>query len=205
MSAAIALATPAAAPRQRTALQRKCACGQAATGIRAQCEDCQRRQLFGIGPTAAPGTATPADPGPGQSLDVATRGFFEARFGHGFGDVRIHAGDRAAAAARALNAHAYTSGRDIVFARGRYEPQSAPGQRLLAHELTHVVQQRSGLAAAGPVDEGSAEQEAEHNAARLHTAQPLHALAVDLHAVIALEERHQFATTKAGIDHVDLV
>ena len=178
MSAAIALATPAAAPRQRTALQRKCACGQAVTGIGAQCEDCQRRQLFGIGPTAAPGTATPADPGPGpgQSLDVATRGFFEARFGHGFGDVRIHAGDRAAAAARALNAHAYTSGRDIVFARGRYEPQSAPGQRLLAHELTHVVQQRSGLAAAGPVDEGSAEQEAEHNAARLHTAQPLHAV-----------------------------
>ena len=177
MSAAAALATPTAAPRQRTALQRKCACGQAATGIGAQCEDCQRRQLFGIGPTAAPGTGTPADPGTGQSLDVATRGFFEARFGHGFGDVRIHAGDRAAAAARALNAHAYTSGRDIVFARGRYDPASAAGRHLLAHELTHVVQQRSALLANAPDGHADpAEREAEHNAERLHKAEPLQAL-----------------------------
>lgn len=177
MNTALALAAPQAQPRRRAVLQRKCACGQAASNLGPKCEDCQRRQLFGIGPAALPDAGAPGDFGPGQPLDGTTRRFFESRFGHGFGDVRIHAGDRAAATARAQNAHAFASGGDIVFARGRYDPASPAGQRLLAHELTHVVQQRTALAAATPSgDADPAEQEAEYNAARLHTAQPLFAV-----------------------------
>jgi Domain of unknown function (DUF4157) len=68
----------------------------------------------------------------------------ESRFGHDFGKVRIHADTGAAASARALHAHAYTVGSDIAFAPGRYSPHTAPGRRLLAHELAHVVQQGAG-------------------------------------------------------------
>jgi hypothetical protein len=78
---------------------------------------------------------------PGQPLDAATRAFFEPRFGHDFSRVRVHADDRAAASARAVNAVAYTVGRNIPFDAGRYDPTTRQGQRLLAHELTHVAQQ----------------------------------------------------------------
>jgi hypothetical protein len=78
---------------------------------------------------------------PGQPLDDTTRSFFESRFGHGFGRVRVHADGTAAAAARALNAAAFTLGGDIVFAAGRYVPATSSGRGLLAHELAHVVQQ----------------------------------------------------------------
>ncbi|MGW8374957.1 DUF4157 domain-containing protein [Streptomyces sp. ODS28] len=79
--------------------------------------------------------------GGGQPLPLAERGFFEARFGRDFRDVRVHTGVRAAAAARALDAHAFTSGRDVVFGEGRYRPGTAAGRWLLAHELAHVAQQ----------------------------------------------------------------
>jgi Domain of unknown function (DUF4157) len=78
----------------------------------------------------------------GQPLDPATRAFFEPRFGYNLGQVRIHTDSRAAASATAINALAYTVGSNLVFGRGRYEPESESGRRLLAHELTHVVQQR---------------------------------------------------------------
>jgi len=79
--------------------------------------------------------------GAGQALDQATRQFFSARFGHDFANVRVHADAEAAESARALNALAYTVGRDVVFGAGQYAPGTRAGQRLLAHELTHVVQQ----------------------------------------------------------------
>lgn len=82
--------------------------------------------------------------GVGQPLEPATRAFMEPRFGHDFSHVRIHTDARAAASARSINALAYTSGSNIVFARGQYSPHSVSGQRLLSHELTHVVQQSSG-------------------------------------------------------------
>jgi hypothetical protein len=78
---------------------------------------------------------------PARPLDPATRAAMEPRFGHDFSQVRIHTGQQAHASARAVNANAYTVGRDIVFGRDRYSPGSSEGQRLLAHELTHVVQQ----------------------------------------------------------------
>jgi hypothetical protein len=79
--------------------------------------------------------------GPGEPLPQATRGFFEPRFGHDFSRVRVHADAAAADAARAVRARAYTIGSHIVFDRGQYAPATAEGKRLLAHELTHVVQQ----------------------------------------------------------------
>jgi hypothetical protein len=84
---------------------------------------------------------------PGQPLDTATRAFFEPRFGYDFSRIRIHADGEASATARALQARAYTLGRDVVFGAGEYAPSTAQGKRLLAHELTHVLQQ--GAAATG--------------------------------------------------------
>lgn len=80
--------------------------------------------------------------GRGQPLGAATRAFFEPRLGYDFSRVRIHADGRAAAAARAVKARAFTLGRDIAFGAGQYGPGTSAGRWLLAHELTHVVQQR---------------------------------------------------------------
>ena len=82
--------------------------------------------------------------GSGQPLPKSIRAFFESRFGYDFSHVRIHNDPEAAKLARALNAEAFTYGRDIYFGEGRYNPNTLAGKRLLAHELTHVVQQRSG-------------------------------------------------------------
>ena len=76
---------------------------------------------------------------PGRPLDAASRGFMEHRFSRDFSRVRVHDDTRAALSARALNAHAYTLGYDVVFGTGKYSPNSADGRRLLAHELVHVV------------------------------------------------------------------
>ena len=70
----------------------------------------------------------------------------ESQFGYDFSRVRIHADAAAAESALAVNALAYTVGRDIVFAAGRYAPATPAGRGLLAHELTHVVQQGGGAA-----------------------------------------------------------
>jgi hypothetical protein len=80
---------------------------------------------------------------PGSPLDAGARGYFEPRLGHYFGNVRVHTDEQAARSARAVNARAYTVGDHIVFDTGRYSPMShADGRLLLAHELTHVAQQR---------------------------------------------------------------
>lgn len=85
---------------------------------------------------------------PGQPLDAATRAFFEPRFGHDFSQVRVHTDSMAAQSARDVNALAYTVSHDIVFRQGQFASETQAGQRLLAHELTHVVQQ--GAAPAHP-------------------------------------------------------
>jgi hypothetical protein len=85
--------------------------------------------------------------GPGKSLDAATRAFFEPRFGCDFGGVRVHADGKAAASARSVNASAYTVGRHVILGGGQYAPGTDGGNRLLAHELTHVLQQRAGRVA----------------------------------------------------------
>lgn len=79
--------------------------------------------------------------GGGAPLSAQTRSFYEPRFGADFSGVRIHHDQRAAFLARSVGARAFTLGRDIVFGSGEFAPGSAAGQHLLAHELTHVVQQ----------------------------------------------------------------
>jgi hypothetical protein len=78
---------------------------------------------------------------PGSPLDPALRALMEARFGHDFGSVRLHTDDLAVASARTLGARAYTVGSHLVFARGQYNPRTREGLWLLAHELSHVIQQ----------------------------------------------------------------
>ena len=87
--------------------------------------------------------------GRGRPLDTETRAYFEPRFGRDFSGVRVHTDERASASARSVSALAYTVGPDIVFAAGRYAPAAPEGRRLLAHELTHVVQQTSAAARPG--------------------------------------------------------
>jgi peptidoglycan/xylan/chitin deacetylase (PgdA/CDA1 family) len=84
--------------------------------------------------------------GPGQPLPQAARAGMEARLGHDLSAVRVHGGADAAAAARHVHARAFTAGHDIVFGRGEYQPAAMAGRRLLAHELTHVIQQAAGRA-----------------------------------------------------------
>ena len=95
--------------------------------------------------SAAPATAPPIVDevlqSSGEPLEGATRALMEERFGYDFGNVRIHRDARAADSARAVNAHAYTVGRDIVFNSNTFAPDTDSGRRLLVHELTHVVQQ----------------------------------------------------------------
>lgn len=86
---------------------------------------------------------------PGQSLDTQIRATFELRFGHDFSGVRVHKDARSAEVARALNSDAFTLGRDVVFATGKYAPETRAGQALLAHELTHVVLQQNGIEGEG--------------------------------------------------------
>jgi hypothetical protein len=91
---------------------------------------------------------------PGQALDAAARSFFEPRFGYDFSKIRVHADDQATTSAEAMGALAYTVGHHIVVDRGRYAPSTASGRQLLAHELTHAVQQGAAPPArlpSGPV------------------------------------------------------
>jgi hypothetical protein len=118
--------------------------------------------------------------GGGAPLDTETRGFMESRLGQDFGDVRVHTDDKASESARAVNAHAYTVGHNVVFQRGRYEPETDAGRRMLAHELTHVVQQRSGPVDGTPAAGGIRvsdpsdrfEREAERTADQVMASQP---------------------------------
>lgn len=129
-------------------LQRACACGGA-------CPKCQMEQTGqeherlqtkrvgsgDLGQTAVPPIVHEVLRSPGQSLDPATRAFMEPRFGHDFSRVRVHSDADAEQSAGALNALAYTMGRDVVFGAGQYQPHTGEGRRLLAHELSHTIQQ----------------------------------------------------------------
>lgn len=113
--------------------------------------------------------------GGGQPLDDSVRAGMERALGTDLGDVRVHNDGAAAASARAVQAHAYTVGNEVVFGAGQYQPDTPAGQRVLAHELTHVVQQRSGPVDGTATGDGIAvsdpsdrfEQAAEANADRV--------------------------------------
>jgi|SRR5262245_2374524 len=136
-------------------LQRKCACG-GQSGLAGECKDCQeeksklQRSARGPARGAAPDIVHEVLNSSGEPLEKSTRAAMETRFGHDFSNVRVHTDARAAESADAVNAFAYTVRNDIVFASGKYSPATDSGSQLIAHELTHVVQQsRSGPSSAG--------------------------------------------------------
>ena len=92
--------------------------------------------------------------GGGSPLDAGLRNEMEGRLGADFGDVRLHTGAQASESARSVQANAYTVGDDVVFGEGQWSPESEGGKRTLAHELTHVVQQRAGPVAGTDVGSG---------------------------------------------------
>ena len=90
----------------------------------------------------------------GQPLAPEVRGEMEERLGHDFGDVRVHTDNAANESAKSVSAHAYTVGSNVVFQRDKYDPSSTAGKTMLAHELTHVVQQRAGAVDGTPAPGG---------------------------------------------------
>jgi hypothetical protein len=92
--------------------------------------------------------------GGGHTLPKSVRSYFEPRFGADFSRVRVHNDSQAAHAARSLNARAFTIGRDMVFGARQYSPGSLAGKKLMAHELTHVVQQNPATGEKHPIKPG---------------------------------------------------
>ena len=180
-----AVAAPVAVftPQQRPMLQRTCDCGQHTGG--GQCEDCKKKKKMPLqrqaNGSAAPAIAPPIVHevlrSPGQPLDDQSRAFFEPRFGCDFSRIQVHTGEQAAASASAVNAAAYTVGHNLVFGRNQYAPRTSSGKQLLAHELTHVVQQAPASSEAiqlslnvGPSD-SPLEREASASANRIANGQ----------------------------------
>jgi hypothetical protein len=129
----------------------------AAVHLQRKCAECQEDDAIRRSPsagTAAGDVDTDSElmsriagmRGGGIALPSETRRLMESRLSHDFGHVRLHVGGDAAAAAAALSADAFTVGNDIFFAAGKFSPASPDGQRLLAHELVHVIQQARTLA-----------------------------------------------------------
>jgi hypothetical protein len=154
-------------------LQRKCACGGNA-GITGECEDCrkkrlQRKAMNGSVSREVPPIVHEVLSAPGHPLDTATRAFFEPRFGRDLSHIRVHTDGRAEQSACAMDAWAYTVGRKVVFGPGKYAPRTRDGRYLLAHELTHVMQQggEQPLSFAVSDPNGPAEREAEDSARML--------------------------------------
>ena len=119
-------------------------------------------------PTSRP--PSPPRAASGGALDATVRERVGATLGDPLADVRVHADERADTLARSVSARAFTTGADIFFARGEYRPRTASGDALLAHELTHVLQQR-GSPTTGPLTvtdpAGALEAEADETAREL--------------------------------------
>lgn len=148
-------AKPQAAPPVAAGFaQRQCSCGQHVIGG-GKCAECKRKA--GLQRKKGDHAQDLGDMDvlsdtvlqtQGQPISGRTRAFMETRFQHDFSQVRVHTGSTAAESAQAVNALAYTVGRDIVFGADQYSPHTASGALLLAHELTHVVQQANAAPSA---------------------------------------------------------
>ncbi|MBF2065985.1 MAG: DUF4157 domain-containing protein [Calothrix sp. C42_A2020_038] len=143
-------AKPSFMPVRGGLLQRQCASCNQQTLAGSECNKCQKNKsllqrratsLAEVG--EAPPIVHKVLNSLGQPLDADSRNFMESRFGHDFSSVRVHTDAKAAESAQAVNALAYTVGRNVVFGTGQFTPRTHAGKRLLAHELTHVVQQSS--------------------------------------------------------------
>ena len=161
--------------RQSISIQRKCAACTSGKGTCPKCAEEERLQHKPIVPTRRPSihrqdddredellqgkstssyapTVSPrvaaninAMRGGGQPLSPSVRAFFEPRFGVDFSGVRVHRNSRAAEATRNVHVKAFTVRRDVMFGSGQFAPETSAGKKLLAHELTHVVQQGAAM------------------------------------------------------------
>lgn len=141
------------------------------------CTDCDgeapmRRSAVGSGPVSAPPAVHDVLGSTGTPLGADVRAFMEPRFGRDFSGVRVHTDTQAATSADAVRAKAYTVGSNIAFAAGAYSPGTEAGRRLLAHELTHTVQQHGTTPTLAPdlevgTTDDPAEREADHIADRV--------------------------------------
>jgi hypothetical protein len=189
-------------------LQRKCACG-GSPGVDGECTECRAKRLSIQRRATTPSATSPTVPpivhdvlsSSGQPLDATTQAFMAPRFGHDFSNVRVHTDARAAESALAVNALAYTVGRDVVFGAGQYAPRTSEGRRLMAHELTHVVQQgnlvqrRSGdLEVTHPTD--VAEQQAQHAADAVMNAESFTLTPQEIGKVARTSKKHPHVAPK---------
>jgi hypothetical protein len=161
------------APGKRTLTQRLSPSGPPVVVLRVESAEAARELAGLFGPRDPNGVASGADAAveraagtSGHALPAPLRERFESSLGADLSAVRVHTGDDSAAAAGAVGARAYTIGNDIYFASGEYDPGSAAGQHLLAHEVAHTVQQAGSsprrqdkLAVSSPAD--AAEREAD--------------------------------------------
>lgn len=122
-------------------LQRQCACG----GTCPKCQEEEQRRTVQRKSTGSGPEVGDIPTGGGQPLDVSARRSLEDHFQSDLSDVQVHTDSEAAKSAARMDALAYAAGRDLYFAAGMYSPASRDGQRLLAHEVAHVVQQSSGM------------------------------------------------------------
>lgn len=167
-------AEPARSVR-RGAVQRACACASGQQDCACGKGGTVQRDGRGPAPAEVPEAVAAAVRSPGRPLDMATRVAMEQRLGHDFSSVRVHADHGAAAASSSVHASAFTVGSHVVFGAGRFSPGTSAGRRLLAHELTHTVQQRRGeRGAAAPgrltLDAGPGGADAEREADRAAAA-----------------------------------
>jgi hypothetical protein len=145
MTVAPDAAAPVVSPAV-SGVQRRCSCDGSSGDKCAKCTSDDKEKMLQRSASApaadfhAPPSAHDVLRSPGEPLDAATRAFMEPRFRHDFSAVRVHTDEPAAQSAQAIQARAFTVGRDIVFGAGQFAPKAPVGQQLLAHELTHVVQ-----------------------------------------------------------------
>ena len=151
-------------PKPRVMLQRKCACG-GTPSLSGECDECRKNKLQRKATQPSTRDSQPSEVppivhevlrSPGHPLDAEVRAFMEPWFGHDFSRVRVHTDSKAAESASAVNASAYTIGPDIVFGARQYIPATVTGRRLLAHELTHVIQQPTSASLLRPLSLGAA-------------------------------------------------
>ena len=198
-----ALPIPSSAAPHNGLLQRKCGCNGSGGG----CQECDKKKIQrkpANGETqesSAPPIVNSVLNSPGQPLGGETRAMMESYLGHDFGQVRIHVDGQAADSARSVNALAYTVGSDVVFRESQYSPHTTAGQRLLLHELTHVVQQRSqsptSTSATTLEDNPALEQEADRVANAALSGQPATAFSSVPTNVTQRMQRQQAAKTDA--------
>jgi hypothetical protein len=139
---------PLTASASPVSLQPKCACGGTCDKCQVNRKDEDHEELHrspaeasNLSHTTAPPIVEEVLRSPGEPLHPETRAFMEPRFGQDFGGVRVHADSAAAKSAESVNAQAYTVENHVAFSANQYAPSTTSGKALLAHELTHVVQQ----------------------------------------------------------------